>query len=122
MIDHIDRDKTNNRIENLRVVTHTQNAQNTDYSKTTSATGYRGVCWLPDKRRYLAYCGHEGKMLYIGLYKDPHTAAEAYNQTIVKLRGNSVDVNTLQTVQTVLPEGFRTPEAFTRLNLPDWIS
>ena len=44
VIDHIDGDKKNNRIENLRLVTLRQNLQNG--SKTTAnKSGFKNICW-----------------------------------------------------------------------------
>lgn len=42
-IDHINRQKTDNRIENLRVVTHSENMRNAKMSKNNSS-GMTGVC------------------------------------------------------------------------------
>lgn len=43
-IDHIDRDISNNRIENLREVTRVCNAQNSGNS-ISNTSGVKGVCW-----------------------------------------------------------------------------
>ena len=42
-IDHIDRDKSNNRINNLRAVSHATNMQNQDKPRADNTSGYRGV-------------------------------------------------------------------------------
>ena len=118
VIDHIDRDPTNNRIENLREVHTRENTCNTDYSKTRSETGYRGVCYLSDRDKYLAYCHQEGKRVFIGHFDDPHSAAEAYNRKIIELRGDLVDLNT---IRSPLPQEFRTPQVFDSIELPDWL-
>lgn len=43
-IDHIDRNKSNNRLENLRLVTHKQNMQNKGKQRR-NRSGYNGVSW-----------------------------------------------------------------------------
>jgi hypothetical protein len=119
VLDHIDRNRSNNRIENLRVVSVQENLFNVDYSKTTSKTGYRGVCWLPERGKYLAYFVQDGKRVHIGHFDDPHTAAEAYNQKILELRGDMVDLNT---IRSPLPQEFRKPVPFEGLvDIPDWL-
>jgi hypothetical protein len=118
VMDHVNRDKTDNRIENLHVVS-SLSLQNTDYSKTTSKTGYRGVCYLKDRDKFLAYCHHDGKRVHIGHFDDPHTAAEAYNQKILELRGDIVDLNT---IRSPLPQEFRKPVPFEGLvDIPEWL-
>ncbi|EBY0956393.1 HNH endonuclease, partial [Salmonella enterica subsp. enterica serovar Kentucky] len=43
-IDHINRVRTDNRISNLRLVTHSENMQNRKIQKNNKS-GYRGVSW-----------------------------------------------------------------------------
>lgn len=42
-IDHIDRDKSNNNLENLRIVNVFQNLHNTDPLSNKNESGYRGI-------------------------------------------------------------------------------
>ena len=69
ILDHIDGNKQNNRIENLREATDAQNRAN---SKTpiTSKTGIKGVCWLKREQRYFAYCMVNGKRYELGVFKE----------------------------------------------------
>lgn len=97
VLDHINRDKTDSRIENLRVVDRRQNAWNTTIDhRTKSKTGYRGVCYLLDRDRFLAYMYDEGKFIHIGHFMDPHTAAEAYNEKVQAIRGEYAALNTVE--------------------------
>lgn len=75
-IDHIDRDKSNNRIENLRCVSASCNQHN-GRSDAVNRTGYRGVSKLGS--RYYAYIRFEGKTKNLGYFNTPQEAAEAYN-------------------------------------------
>lgn len=118
-IDHIDRDKSNNRIENLRKAEHRQNMWNKEITPTSSKSGYRGVIWLPDRGRWLAYSRYNGKMKYLGHFLDPHSAAIAYNDFVIKTRGEFAVLNE---IRTELPHEFRNPIKFTGLNPLEYVS
>ena len=50
-IDHINRDKSDNRLENLRWVTHSENNQNKGIIKTNKS-GHRGICYDNIRKGY----------------------------------------------------------------------
>ena len=75
-IDHIDGDKTNNRIDNLRLATRTQNRWN------RKEKGYR----FKDNRFELSI-GHMGEYIYVGRYKTEAEAEKAYKEKCKELRG-----------------------------------
>lgn len=50
-IDHIDRDKTNNRIENLREVSKSCNLQNTG-NPANNTSGVKGISWWKSKEKW----------------------------------------------------------------------
>ena len=76
-IDHIDRNPLNNRIENLRDVTRSQNKQNQLASKNNKC-GIKGVYWHAPFKRWRAEIGHCGKQLCIGQFKTIDEARDAY--------------------------------------------
>jgi hypothetical protein len=53
-IDHIDHDRTNNRVENLRIVGHQENHRNTTLRKN-NASGFMGVSWYKAGEKWTAY-------------------------------------------------------------------
>lgn len=74
-IDHIDGDPSNNRIENLREATNTQNNYNkTKYSRNTS--GYKGVSWNKSAKKWEAYVTIDGERKYLGIYEDMQDAVQ----------------------------------------------
>jgi len=86
-IDHINGDKSDNRIENLREATNGQNRAN---SKTKNKSGYKGVTFrqhLKDKP-YIAKINHNKKTIHIGCFKTPEEAFEAYKVYAKKLHGD----------------------------------
>ena len=69
-IDHIDGDRSNNNIENLRVVTSQENQWN-----QTKAKGYS---WMKSRRKWQARIGIDGKVKTLGLFNSEEDAREAY--------------------------------------------
>lgn len=53
-IDHIDHDRENNRIENLRIVSHQENKRNLSRRKD-NISGATGVHWSKAARKWVAY-------------------------------------------------------------------
>jgi hypothetical protein len=77
MLDHINRDKLDNRIVNLREVTWSQNGQNqTSDPKNTS--GYRGVIWEKNRNKWRARIQVNRKLIHIGYFDTVEDAARAY--------------------------------------------
>lgn len=75
-IDHINRNKADNRISNLREVTHKQNLQNTGkYSHNTS--GHSGVSWYKRDSKWQVKIKHNQKDIYLGYFTDIEEAIAA---------------------------------------------
>lgn len=68
-IDHINGNKADNRIENLREVSRICNCRNSGNSKRNKS-GVKGVCWDPKSRKWRAQMRVAGKGIYLGLYHD----------------------------------------------------
>jgi len=67
MIDHIDGNKTNNKIENLREVDNTLNHWN-EKKRSTNKSGHKGVWWHKQSERWEAACRVSGKQKTIGRF------------------------------------------------------
>lgn len=76
-IDHKDQDRKNNRWLNLRLATSKQNAENSR-DRADNTSGYRGVVKRKDCARWLAQIRHNGKSIYLGLFKTPEEASAIY--------------------------------------------
>jgi hypothetical protein len=75
-IDHIDHNPRNNRLVNLRAVTHKENARNRG-TFTSSPTGIVGVRWRTTRGRqgsWQAIIKVDGKQIYFGDYRHISTA------------------------------------------------
>ena len=68
-IDHINRDQSDNRIENLRAVTPTGNQRN---------HGKRGFSWKKDRNKWAVSIRVDGDRKHIGLYECMLDARSAY--------------------------------------------
>lgn len=75
-IDHINGDKTDNRILNLRNVTHAQNGRNQKL-RSTNTTGAHGIYWDKTKRKWRAQINRDGKTTHVGLFDCLDTATAA---------------------------------------------
>ncbi len=82
-IDHINHDRLDNRIENLRVVTLQENRKNQRLSKANTS-GQIGVHWATRDKRWRAAIQVKGKMMGLGDYKTFKEAVEARKAAEVK--------------------------------------
>jgi len=78
MIDHINGDRLDNRIDNLRVATNELNQQNQRCARIDNKIGLLGVNWEKWSRKYKAQIRVHGKKLLIGRFDCPLTAHRAY--------------------------------------------
>lgn len=85
-LDHIDGDKANNRIENLRVATRSQNTAYRGKTKRNTS-GFKGVCWHRRDKRWRASIGSKGRRLDLGSFSTPEEAFEAYKAAAVHHHG-----------------------------------
>lgn len=76
-IDHIDGDSTNNRIENLRAATQSQNMGNS-CMKSNNTSGYKGVTYRKDTGKWQASVMVNGKHISLGSHATKEDAYEAY--------------------------------------------
>jgi hypothetical protein len=82
-IDHIDGCSLNNKIENLRAVTQSQNLQNTNKRKTNTS-GYKGVSWSKQRKCWIASITVNHKCRNLGGFKTKELAYEAYQLAAAK--------------------------------------
>lgn len=86
LVDHIDRNRSNNRIENLRAATHVQNGYNKS-KLSSNSSGYKGVSWCKKTLRWRASISINGKIKFLGRYGDVKAAALAYSLAAEKHHG-----------------------------------
>lgn len=84
--DHINGDGLDNRRENIRLATTSQNIANSKL-RSTNTSGYRGVSFNKAKGKYMACIEHKGKAHNLGYYNNPEEAHEAYKARAKEIFG-----------------------------------
>jgi hypothetical protein len=77
MLDHIDGNPANNRVENLRSATWSQNNLNRGKHKRNTS-GYKGVTWVSTAGKYSTRIAIEGKRFFLGYFDNAKDAHKAY--------------------------------------------
>ena len=78
-LDHRDTNGSNNKIENLRHATHSENARNTRiYSNNTS--GIKGLSWRKNRNCWVARITVNYKVIVVGHFKTQEQGAAALNK------------------------------------------
>jgi len=75
-IDHRNRVKDDNRIENLREATKAQNERNKGL-RSVNTSGVTGVYWSIAAQKWQAYIRVDGRMKYLGVFADKEEAINA---------------------------------------------
>ena len=92
IVDHVNRDRMDCRLENLRVVSFHQNSCNHKLFRTNQ-TGYAGVYYSNRSLRYEVKIGYMGKRIYLGAsVNNPLYLAQLYNIAAQYLYDNYVGV------------------------------
>lgn len=69
-VDHIDRDRANNKLDNLRMVTPQEN--------TFNRTGTKGYHWREKRKKWQAYICRDKKWMHLGYFDKEEDARKAY--------------------------------------------
>jgi hypothetical protein len=92
-IDHIDGDRSNNRLSNLRLATLMENCRNRKLGKR-NRLGFKGIVFVKESGLYTAHIRAENsRMLHIGCFETPEEAAHAYNKAAVLHHGEFATLN-----------------------------
>ena len=89
---HINHNKLDNRVENLRVCTRSQNQMGRKPHKG-SKSKYKGVCWDKNKSKWLARAKVNNKSKFLGRFKNEEDAALAYNTAALESFGEFALLN-----------------------------
>jgi hypothetical protein len=89
ILDHIDRDRTNNRLANLRPSNKYLNRQNSKIQHN-STSGVKGVTWNVTHQKWHARISLEGRRYHVGWFQTIEAAIEARQKAEVKLHAHRV--------------------------------
>jgi hypothetical protein len=96
-VDHINRNRLDNRRENLRFVTDSQQSINRGkvmICKGRVATSkYKGVYWEKNSRKFRVRISFNGKRIQVGYFTSEVEAALAYNDAIQRFYGEYAALN-----------------------------
>ena len=78
-VDHADGNGLNNQRKNLRVCSHLENMRNTKLS-SRNTSGIKGVSWYQANNKWRADASMDGKLIYLGSFKNIKDANNAYKK------------------------------------------
>ena len=85
-VDHADHDGKNNRRDNLRLATNSQNGCNTAL-RGMNTSGFKGVHWHKSKQKWQAQIRDNGKKKSLGYFSTPEDAYAAYCTAAKEIHG-----------------------------------
>jgi len=83
VIDHINEIKTDNRVENLRLIGHRENVARSIKNSTST---YIGVSWSKNAKKWISQITIDGKTKYLGLFDNEEDANKKYLETLKDLQ------------------------------------
>lgn len=101
VIDHINRIRDDNRIENLRDALTEGNNQGNQSHQVGRSSQYKGVCWDQARGKWAAYAKQDGKRFNLGRFSSEDQAALAYNAKATELFGEFANLNKVRTPEQI---------------------
>ncbi len=80
-VDHRDRCKTNNNLDNLRWSTCSANVRNNGKIYTSK---YTGVSWDNNSKKWKSVVSIKNKRIHLGIFETEKEAAQAYNRALIR--------------------------------------
>lgn len=79
-IDHINGIRNDNRIVNLRLVSHKENMENRQRPRADNVSGMKGAQWKERDKKFHSVIGHNGRKISLGYYISAEDAHDAYTK------------------------------------------
>jgi hypothetical protein len=90
--DHINGDRLDNRKNNLRKATLSQNGMN-KRRQSNNTSGFKGVYWHKGAKKWCCRIKIHGKTLYLGMYINIEDAAQVYDKNAIEIFGEFAKLN-----------------------------
>ena len=104
VIDHINRIRDDNRIENLRDALTEGNNQGNQSHQLGRSSKYKGVCWDAARGKWSAYVKQAGQRWHLGRFESEDQAASAYNEKAIELFAEFANLNEIRTPERIAAE------------------
>lgn len=85
LVDHINQDRSDNRLCNLRAADKVLNAHNSKI-RTDNKSGTKGVSWFRRNKCWRAYLSERGKQMHLGYFQSIDDAVRARDAAFQKLQ------------------------------------
>lgn len=82
VVDHINNNKLDNRVENLQLTT---NRHNSSKDKKNNSSRFLGACLSTNKKRFVSYIHIDGIQKYLGTFNCEFAASVAYHKAVKQL-------------------------------------
>ena len=79
VVDHVNDDKLDNRVENLQIVTQRENSYKTQGNYSSK---YKGVSWFASKKKWFSRIYINGKVHCLGYFTNEEEASQAYQNKL----------------------------------------
>ena len=83
VVDHIDNNPLNNRVDNLQLIT---NRENLSKDKSGGSSKYVGVSWCKTASKWKSRTQHLGQRYHLGFYTIEEEARDAYVQALARIQ------------------------------------
>lgn len=120
VIDHINRNKLDNRRSNLEFRTFSQNAQNKTKAINTTSS-YYGVHWRKEKKKWVASISYQKESQNLGSFDSEIDAAKKYDTAAFVLHGKNAQTNNLVRYEDVKDIDFNSLVTKNNRSLPKGI-
>jgi len=84
VVDHINHVKTDNRTDNLQLITHRKNLSK-DRVRYNYSSKYVGVSWHKNRNKWIASIGVDGKLKHLGYFTNELEASQSHQTALKEL-------------------------------------